>query len=581
MTVLQLASIYQTIANNGVRIPPRIVQSVTKPDGSVTTTSAAARHPRDHAGDGPDGAHDARVGDACPAAPASRPRSPATGSPARPAPRSSPTRPTAARTRATMNWDTFAGMVPADNPQFVVAIMVDNPAHGLEGGDVAAPLFHQIATYEVQHAHVPPTGSTSQARAAAGLRRHQPARRCPLTSADVASTFGRRSSPADVGTPVPAARTLAARGRDRAPPAAVRRRRGHRHHRRQRPRAARATCSPRCPGAQRTARAFAADARGRRRGRRADRRAPGARPCPPASPVLVVPDVRGRARPGGGAASTATRARRCRMLGVTGTSGKTTTTFLMRAGLQAAGRVHRADRHGGDADRRRRDPDRVHHPGGARRAGAARGDARTRRHRRRDGGVEPRAGDGPRRRHRVRRRPRSPTCPRTISTSTPTWRTTSPRRRCCSSGRSRTSLVVVDDDVGQAARRVGRPRCRSARSTATPPAAGWQARGRRANAPTARRRSGSLGPGVDLRDRLRDPGPLQRRERPARAGDRCTRPACRPSVAAPAIATAAVPGPDGTHRRRPAVPRRRRLQPQTGRGRRRAARAAPADRAAG
>ena len=54
-----------------------------------------------------------------------------------------------------MNWDTFAGMVPADNPQFVVAIMVDNPAHGVEGGDVAAPLFHKIATYEVQHAQHP------------------------------------------------------------------------------------------------------------------------------------------------------------------------------------------------------------------------------------------------------------------------------------------------------------------------------------------------------------------------------------------------------------------------------------------
>jgi cell division protein FtsI (penicillin-binding protein 3) len=40
--------------------------------------------------------------------------------------------------------------------------MVDNPAHGLEGGDVAAPLFHQIASYEVQHAHIPPTGSLSK-----------------------------------------------------------------------------------------------------------------------------------------------------------------------------------------------------------------------------------------------------------------------------------------------------------------------------------------------------------------------------------------------------------------------------------
>jgi len=32
------------------------------------------------------------------------------------------------RYSTTMNWDTFAGMVPADHPQFIVAIMVDNPA---------------------------------------------------------------------------------------------------------------------------------------------------------------------------------------------------------------------------------------------------------------------------------------------------------------------------------------------------------------------------------------------------------------------------------------------------------------------
>ena len=59
-------------------------------------------------------------------------------------------------------WDTFAGIAPADKPQFVVAIMVDNPAHGLEGGDVAAPLFHEIATYELQHAGIPPTGSQTK-----------------------------------------------------------------------------------------------------------------------------------------------------------------------------------------------------------------------------------------------------------------------------------------------------------------------------------------------------------------------------------------------------------------------------------
>ena len=60
-----------------------------------------------------------------------------------------------------MNWDTFAGMIPADDPQFVVAIMVNNPARGLEGGDVAAPVFHEIASYEVAHAQIPPTDSQS------------------------------------------------------------------------------------------------------------------------------------------------------------------------------------------------------------------------------------------------------------------------------------------------------------------------------------------------------------------------------------------------------------------------------------
>jgi UDP-N-acetylmuramoyl-L-alanyl-D-glutamate--2,6-diaminopimelate ligase len=59
---------------------------------------------------------------------------------------------------------------------------------------------------------------------------------------------------------------------------------------------------------------------------------------PPGTPVLVVPDVRALLGPVAaqvyGQPATAMR-----MLGVTGTSGKTTTTFLMRAGLRAAGRT--------------------------------------------------------------------------------------------------------------------------------------------------------------------------------------------------------------------------------------------------
>ena len=42
-----------------------------------------------------------------------------------------------------------------------IAIMIDNPAHGLEGGDVAAPLFHHIAAYQLSAEKIVPSGSQS------------------------------------------------------------------------------------------------------------------------------------------------------------------------------------------------------------------------------------------------------------------------------------------------------------------------------------------------------------------------------------------------------------------------------------
>ena len=160
MTVLQLASIYQTIANNGVRIPPRIVQSITKADGAVKATtqpkgirvvsaqtSATLRTMLESV--------TLAGGTGVKAAIPGYRVAGKTGTAQQPDPAHG------GAYSSYKNWDTFAGMVPADNPQFVVAIMVDNPAHGVEGGDVAAPLFHHIATYEVQHAEIPPTGATS------------------------------------------------------------------------------------------------------------------------------------------------------------------------------------------------------------------------------------------------------------------------------------------------------------------------------------------------------------------------------------------------------------------------------------
>ncbi|MGH8862837.1 MAG: penicillin-binding transpeptidase domain-containing protein, partial [Jatrophihabitantaceae bacterium] len=161
MTVLQLASIYQTFANNGVQVAPRIVQSVTAADGRVTD-SASAPTRRVISGRTAATVRTMLESVTLPGGTGTKAAVPGyriagkTGTAQQPDPNHG------GAYSSWMNWDTFAGMIPADDPQFVVAIMVDNPAHGLEGGDVAAPLFHEIAGYEVAHAHIPPTGSRSK-----------------------------------------------------------------------------------------------------------------------------------------------------------------------------------------------------------------------------------------------------------------------------------------------------------------------------------------------------------------------------------------------------------------------------------
>jgi len=159
MTSLQLASMYQTVANNGVRIPPRIVQSVTNSDGSVTATA----QPAGIRVMSPTTAQTVRTmlesvtlkgGTGKKAAIAGYRVAGKTGTAQQPDPATG-------RYSDSVYWDTFAGMAPADNPRFTVAIMIDNPAHGLEGGDVAAPLFHHIASYELSAAKIAPSGSAS------------------------------------------------------------------------------------------------------------------------------------------------------------------------------------------------------------------------------------------------------------------------------------------------------------------------------------------------------------------------------------------------------------------------------------
>jgi len=54
-------------------------------------------------------------------------------------------------------WTTFAGITTADDPRYVVGIMMDNPQRAADGkpGSSAAPLFHNIAGWLLQRENVP------------------------------------------------------------------------------------------------------------------------------------------------------------------------------------------------------------------------------------------------------------------------------------------------------------------------------------------------------------------------------------------------------------------------------------------
>ena len=162
-TALQMAGVYQALANDGERIQPRIISSITGPDGEeipqpapertrVVSPEAArttvdmfrATFQEDPAGvdngtaqgNGVEGYQfSGKTGTA-------QKVNPDTGAYSQSA-----------------YWITFAGIAPADDPRFVVAVMLDEPQRGVldggAGGQSAAPVFKQIAGWLLNRENVP------------------------------------------------------------------------------------------------------------------------------------------------------------------------------------------------------------------------------------------------------------------------------------------------------------------------------------------------------------------------------------------------------------------------------------------
>jgi cell division protein FtsI (penicillin-binding protein 3) len=158
MTVLQMAGMYQAIANDGLRVEPRIVKAKVNPDGTTVPEPApktvqvvspqTAKTVRDMMRAVAQNGKGQQKGTAPSAAVEGYQISGKTGTGQQVDPR------TKAYSDHLYNI-TFAGILPSDDPRFVVGIRLDAPDTTLPVGHSAAPLFHSIASYLTQRYQIP------------------------------------------------------------------------------------------------------------------------------------------------------------------------------------------------------------------------------------------------------------------------------------------------------------------------------------------------------------------------------------------------------------------------------------------
>jgi cell division protein FtsI (penicillin-binding protein 3) len=159
VNALQAAQVYATIANGGVRIPPHIVAGTTAPDGTYTPaaptagTRVVSEKTAQQVTNMLEGVVTSDGTGLNAAVPGFRvagktgtaqdlPASRATGEP--------------------QYTSSFIGMAPADDPQLVVAVIVQHPQTSHYGGTVAAPVFSDVMGYALGEEGIVPSGAPAQ-----------------------------------------------------------------------------------------------------------------------------------------------------------------------------------------------------------------------------------------------------------------------------------------------------------------------------------------------------------------------------------------------------------------------------------
>lgn len=159
ITALQVAQVFATIANDGVRITPTVVAGTVDPDGTFTanepqstvrvTSAATARKVR--------AMMETVVSDEGTAPGAAIPGYRVAG-----------------KTGTAQRFDdschcyrgfvaSFIGIAPADNPRFVVAVALTDPHNGHFGSLLGGPVFKDVMTYVLQKWRIAPSGTKAPA----------------------------------------------------------------------------------------------------------------------------------------------------------------------------------------------------------------------------------------------------------------------------------------------------------------------------------------------------------------------------------------------------------------------------------
>ena len=157
VNAVQAAGVYQTIANDGVRVQPELVAGTVDANG---TLKPAAAPKQTRVVSAKTAATLRRMLEGVVSKDGTAPEAKIAGYRV------------AGKTGTAQRFDptcgcyrgytgSFIGMAPADDPQLVVAVTLQRPVRGYYGGTVAAPVFKDVMTYALQKMQIPPTGSKS------------------------------------------------------------------------------------------------------------------------------------------------------------------------------------------------------------------------------------------------------------------------------------------------------------------------------------------------------------------------------------------------------------------------------------